>query len=484
MKYKELFERLFKKSDMEELIDEIEYDYIETMFDDKELTFEIMIKFIEKHEQDIIASALNDEELVYNLLREKAVVDTTKKHLITKEYLENLITKIKNGAFDLKSLTLYLYIMQIRNLCIGKYDDTSIKEILDANILSIVENERLASEDGDTILSKEQKQEVTDKLLSWNKKCGKEVLPYIFMFETLKNNITTLMNSPQVNQDYKIQLSVLLKLCDYSILVRDNDITPTPEEINLINNLFNEYESINKAIILDTLETEDILLVHFIRDNDVDYQLRGNQIVDMAGKTNNSFDDNQSDFFIQSYYEFTVSQIEEQTGQRFDINNPDMRKRLEEALGQYNYIINNKPLDKLPIKKRETSYNFTDYIRETDWRRSCSFISKNNPTSHLNRKIGLILRPKNKKAILSTSIGYTSEKGFRDYRNDSVPCTELFKTLDDRTSVNETCVDASECEIVGVLLLSDKKEVVEKAQRIADVYNVEVINLNNQIKKH
>ena len=131
----------------------------------------------------------------------------------------------------------------------------------------------------------------------------------------------------------------------------------------------------------------------------------------------------------------------------------------------------------MPIKKKECGKGLYYYIRYSDNRLSCSLISKKKPVSHLDRKIGLVLRPKNIEAILSTSLGYTSEKSYYDFRNDSTPCTRIFNNLDE---VNETCVDLSQCEVVGVIVLSDEKEVIEKAERIAESYNVEVINSNKK----
>lgn len=479
MNFDEMFKRLFKTTDIKEQLDRVDNNCIGAMFENKTLTYEMLINFIDEYEPEIISSALKDNQLVENLLCDDLVVDTTKKHLITKEYIKNLINKIKNREFDTKSLTLYLYIMEIHNLFGTKFSKETIKEILDLNILSIVNNIRLVSEDGDTIASASEKVELTDKLLSWNEKCGQKILPYIFLLETLKKNIISLMNSNEVmsNIIYQKNLSNILKICEYSILVRDTEVVPTPEEVEQINDVFSNYDIFNKIIIIDTLEKSDTMLVHFVRDNEVNYQLIGNKITDVSDYANNEFDSDQSSFFISSYFEHIVSKIEEQTGRKFDINNLEMRELLKRALEYYNSIINNRPLDRLPIKKRETSDDFKEYIRETDSRLSCSFVSKNNLVSHLNRKIGLVLRPKSIRSILSTSLGYTSEKNFYDFRNDCAPCTEIFKQIEVDGGVNETCVDASECDVIGVLLLSDEKKMVERAEKLAASYNTTVIYL-------
>ena len=480
MDYEELFQRLFKEKDMKERIRQTGYSYVDAMFGDDTLTYEKLISFINKYKNELIECALNDNILIENLLYEDGVVDTTKKSLITKEYLEELMNDINNKEFKPKALTFYLYLMHIHNLFANKYDENTLKEILNLNIVSILDNPHILTEDGDTLLEKDKKLELTDKLLAWNKKCGKEILPYIFQLETLKEYITELINSNQVrnNKDYENKLLTLLKICEYSIVVRDTDIIPTPEELKQINNLFSNYDSINKSIIIDSINTGSVTLVHFIRDNEVDYQLVGEEIIDMSGKNNNNFDSDQSDFFIRSYYEYVISTIEEQTGKKFDMNDLEMRKLLKEKITHFNNIINNKPLDRLPIKKRETSHNLRTYLRETDSRLSCSFVPnlEDMPATHLDRKIGLIIRP-TKAAILSTSLGYTSEKSFYDFKKDSMPCTETFSKLTTKQFVNETCVDASQCEVVGVLLLSNEKDIVERAEKVAAAYNVEIIRV-------
>ena len=217
---------------------------------------------------------------------------------------------------------------------------------------------------------------------------------------------------------------------------------------------------------------------HFIRDNEVNYQLVGNDIIDITGNNNNEFDSRQSEFFINSYYEYIVSIIEKQTGKSFDINNQEMRKMLNEQLVYYNNIINYRPLDRLPIKKREIAHNLRTYIRETDNKLSCSFILNLNdkPTTHLNRKIGLIISP-TKDAIISTSLGYTKENDLFDFKNNSVPCTEIFSKINTNNFVNETCVDTNKCEVIGVLLLSDEKNIVERAEKIANIYNTKIVRL-------
>ena len=482
MDYEEIFERLFKTKNIDEELRKLDSKYLNALFDDNTLTYEKLILFINKHKSELIECALNDNSLIYDILSEDRIVDTTRKQLITKEYLENLINKINNKEFDSKTITLYLYIMQIHNLFVDRYDENTLKEILKLNLLSILNKNALLSKEGRNIFRIEEKKELADKLITWNIKCGKKILPYIFQLETLKEYITTLLNSNEVknSQDYKRKLSNLLKICEYGIVVRDTDVIPTKEEVEQINNLFDNYDLINKSILIDALNKDSVRLVHFIRDNEVDYQLVGNDIIDMSNKKNNEYDLKQAEFFINSYYEYIKSAIEKQTGKRFDINNFVMRLMLKKCLDYYNRIINYRPLDRMPIKKRETGSDFREYIRETDGRLSCSLISSmtEEPPTHLDRKIGLIIRPK-REAIISTSLGYTSEKDFYDFKNDSVPCTEIFERLGTSKFVNETCVDVSKCEVVGVLLLSDEKDVVKRAKKIAEEYNAKIIRLIN-----
>ena len=88
MDYEELFQRLFKEKDMKERILQTGYSYVDAMFGDDTLTYEKLISFINKYKNELIECALNDNILIENLLYEDGVVDTTKKSLITKEYLE------------------------------------------------------------------------------------------------------------------------------------------------------------------------------------------------------------------------------------------------------------------------------------------------------------------------------------------------------------------------------------------------------------
>lgn len=479
MDYNAFFRQLFKtdKGIQEKLLGLPDPEYLGAVFGDKELTYEKVISFIDKYKSNIITCALKDISFIDNLITEDNKVDTSKRVLVNEKLLEGLLEKIKNKEFDNKALVFYIYIVGIHNLCNSYYTEEETRSILDTSMISIVNNTSLVGKDGDIIPIGEERVTITDKLLSWNEKCGDRILPYIFFLEELKKNTEILLSSPKINRTYKEQLEFIRKICEYSILVRDTSLIPTKEEVRQINNVFDNYDSINKSIILDTIDKGDIMLVHFVRDNDVDYHLVGESIMDLSEQTSNHYDNDQANFFVNSYYQYAISEIEKQLNRKFDINDQECRDLLSKYLDDYNDSINNRPLDRLPIKKREISNGFREYIRETDGRTSCSFVSKDNPVSHLDRKIGLIIRPLVKKAILSTSLGYTSEKDYYDFRKDSSPCTETFNTLSGRKCVNETCVDIEQCEVVGVLLLSDEKEMVERAERIAASYNTQVIRL-------
>lgn len=486
MDYEKIFERLFKNKGIKKQLDQTPYSYLGAMFYNKNLTYEELVIFINTYKKDLIESALNDNLLIDNILYENGIIDVTKKDLITEEYLEGLIVKINNKEFDPKVITFYLYLMTIHNLFGNKYDENTLKEILNLNLMSILNNPNLLTADGNILLGNDEKIQLAEKFLSWNKKCGETLLPYIFQFETLKEYITVLINSNQVRNNivYQKTLLNLLKICEYSIKVRDTNIIPSKEEVKQINNLFQTYNFINKSIIIDTLNDESIMLVHFVRDNDVNYQLVGNDIIDMSDKNNNAFDLEQSNFFINSYYKYAISIIEQQTGKSFDIDNPQMRNMLRENLAYFNNIINYKPLDRLPISKREIDSSFHEYIRKTDGRISCSFVPNINgkAKTHLDRKIGLIIQP-TMDAIISTSHGYTSEKNFYDLKKDSVPCTRIFSELGKKEYVNETCVDVTKCEVIGVLLLSDEKDIVERAEKIACSYNTKIIRIGAETDK-
>ena len=466
-------------------IKEIDYHYLGSVFQNPELSYESIILFMDNYKKEIISNSLKDESLIDNFLRENDIIDRTQRHTISNDYLEELINKIKKKEFDYKSITFFFYIINLLNLLAPIYDESLIRNILNTGLFPIVENSNLVSEDGDTIISDQKKIQKINILMLWYNKCGKEISPNIFLFELLKERIIKLLISRQVNKRkvYQEELISLLKLCDYSIFVRDSNIIPTENEVEQINNIFNEYDLINKSIIANTLNEGNILLVHFVRESDVNYQLIGNKIVDVSNRHNN-FDREQSYFFIKSYIQNIIIEIQTKLGHKLDLNDSSIRQIIETKLAEYNNTMNRRPLDRLPIKKQETSYNFMTYIRKADNRLSCSLISRDNPVSHLNRKIGLILKPKNVDAIISTSFGYTCEKDFYDFRNDSIPCTELFEILDSITTTNETCVDVNKCEVIGVAVLSDDEQVINKAIQLAQEYNVEIISLTQRMQKN
>ena len=451
----------------------VDNHYIGRIFKDKKLTFDTVKEFINKYENEIISCSLKDEALINNFLRKDFTVDRTKRNIVNQQYVENLINKIKKKEFDYAAITLYFYIINLLVLLAPKYDESSIRSILNSGIFPIVENYHIMSADGDTILSDEEKLKKIDVLKEWNDRFGTSILPNIFQLELLNKSIVKLLSSEQVSQnmEYKEKLESLLGLCKYSILIRDSDIVPTKEEVEKINNIFNEYNSINKSIIIDTLSRGDTMLVHFVRENDVNYQLVGNKIINSL-EHNNDFDSEQTDFFIESYVENVITEIQNKLGCPFDLANPEIRKVLKTKLDEYNKTMNRRPLDRLPIKKKECGDELFYYIRKTDNRLSCSLISKDNPVSHLDRNIGLILRPKSIDAILSTSLGYTSERDYYDFHMDSVPSTEIFKGIVSSSGTNETCVDASKCEVIGVVVLSEDENIVNKAREIAQEYNV------------
>lgn len=454
---------------------------IEGIFENKDLTYDMVMSFIDKFKDEIIASALGDEAFYDNILAERHFVDRTKKDTINKEYLEDLIEQIKNKDFNPKSLTFYFYIINIHNLCALKYDDDSIREILNNNMITIIQNSNISSIDN-KLRTIDDKKEQMDKLLSWNRRCGNAILSQIFLIEALKDNAITLLSSDELsnNTGYQQKLCEIIKTCDLAIEVRDSDYIPSEDEVFKINGIFKEYDYINKSITLGKIDEGDVLLIHFVREKDVNYQLVGDVIKNLAVSSNNGFDDDQSSFFVESYLKHIIVEYETTTGKQFDINNPEVREFVTKKLEHFNDVMNNRPLERLPIKKQEVGHDLRTYIREPDSRISCSLISKDNPCSHLDRNIGLLLRPKKPTSIMSISAGYTSEKSFYDFKNDSYPSTEVIDGLQDRKSVNEICMKADECEVVGVLVLTDDELTMQKAARLAQLYNVDIVKLERK----
>ena len=458
-------------------INKIDFDYNDVLDTKENISYDILLDFIEKHKQLIISASMNDELLIDDLLYDNNVVDRTKKSSINQQYFENLIQKIKDKQFDQQSLVFYLNIANFYNIY-NSFDENQICSILENEIYSIVKCTRQLSENRDKSMPNEKKRTLAEELLSWSNRCGNQILSEIIHLEKLKENLTLLYNSQKTkpNSKYADTLDDLIEICDYAINVRDSDIIPSKEEIHQINQLFSMYENINRQILLEMLEDENNMIVHFVRDNEVDYRLVGNEILDVSNNDNNTFDNIQGDFFIGNYIEYMGKVISEVTGKPLDISDSEIRELIKMYLQKYNDTINLKPLDRLPVKLRE-KYDMKDYIRETSDRLSCSICSKQAIKSHLGRNIGIIVKPQSPEAIISTSIKYTSEKEFKDFNNDSVPCVEIFSQIDDPTAVNETCLKANDCNVIGIVLLSNDEKYRKRAEKLAKSYNVEIYNL-------
>ncbi len=94
MAYEEVFNRLFKTKDMDETIRQTGFNYIEAMFDDKTLTYEEMIVFIEKYKEELIECSLNNNSLIENLLFDgKEMVERAEK--IAASYNTQVIRLVK-----------------------------------------------------------------------------------------------------------------------------------------------------------------------------------------------------------------------------------------------------------------------------------------------------------------------------------------------------------------------------------------------------
>ena len=476
--YEEAKKRLFGTSQNEEL-DEIliSEGYLDIIFaSDLNTNLSTIIKFIEMYKSSIIKSIILDDNAKNNLIKERDIIDRTKISLLTPEFINNILTNIQNNKIDKFEIKTILYITSFINTYGLNCDPNKIKTILDNGLFGICSNNRIVG-DGETILKPEEINEKTDTLLAWQKRFGLDICYNIYNLELLKERLLQIYNCDnQLFIEYKEEINNLLNTCSRAIAYRDNNNIPTEEEIAQINQLFNRYEYINKSLIIKIIENNNFALAHFVREETVNYQINNGEIVDLNAKTNNVFDKEQIDSFFNSYLNHIIPLVEKKSGEKFDPQSPKQQIIIQEYLDYFNQVFNNEPLTRLPITIREM-HDFKTYIRNSDSRLSCSFISlSDNIKSHLNRKVAILLKPKNTSGILSTSYGYTSKKEYKDFRSDSLSCVDLIDQIYNSNIVNEVALDIDYCEVVGILALDESYKTLEQATRLSEQYGVPIVH--------
>lgn len=478
-KFEDKINRLFSNDELvKQMI--LDSDYLSDFLElDDNIELDDLISFISNYEDNIINNLLVNETFKDKLLTENGVIYRTKESKINKRYLQSLFEKLKNKKFNFEVAVFMLEIIKFINLYGINRNQEYIKNILDNKINIIVNNVSLAS-DGDTLLSKSEKLDRTNILLNWNEKCEDGIIENIFLLELLKERLEKLYNSDRLELEaYKSKLSDLLNTCLLAISIRDNDVLPSIEDKKKINSLFSDYEKINKELMINLLNCHEYILIHFVQTNEVEYEIIDNQVINCNEKGNDeesTFNNEQNNCFINSYIENCIGNIEIELNEKFDINNQIHKNMLRKYLVYFNNIFNYKPLTRIPMNICETNNGFRKCIRQSDNRLSCSFNSLNCINPHLNRSVGLIVKPLIPSAIISMSYGYTSKKYFSDFRNDSVTCLDLIEILDKHICVSEIVLDTSYCQVVGVVLLDENENSLLRAEHLSKSYGVPIID--------
>lgn len=466
------------QQELEEIISDSSYvgDFLRL---DESVTLKDLLHFIDTYEKSIIKSCMYDELLKNELLKEDNTVYRTEVAKITPGYFAGLFQNIRGSKFDYETVILFLDIIKLINIYGVDCEEEKLREVLESGIYATVKNISLVS-DGDKILSIEELRDRSSVLLRWNQICGSSILDKVFSLETLLERLIELLESDRLELiPYKKKIENMIQVTNLGISIRDKGILPQDYEIGAINSVFANYEDMNKELLLKSLNQEDFSLIHFVQTEEVNYQLVENDVVDLNKSTSKeaNFNRKQNEFFINSYLKNVKKEIEDKTSEPFDITNNNHRQLLQTCLDYYNLTFNNKPLERLPMDTRETGDNFADYVRPSSSRLSCSFVSKERMKTHLNRNIGLVIKPLSKDAILTMSVGYTSQKDYEDFQEDSVSYIELINQTEQSINTNETVVDATRCEVVSVVVLDKNEALIERANKLADTYHVPVITM-------
>lgn len=470
---KELIVTLFGKNAIS--INEIlEAGYIEELFEVKAYIDDIN-SILNSSSIDVVFHYLNDEEFKDSLLTRKGKVNRVDEDKINVDFLNSLVSKIKHKKYDRNSIIMLLDLVRFMKLYSNSYSRDELKYILNNRIYSTIKIVDQVS-DGDTILSNEEKIEKTKVLINWCKIFGNKMIDMVYSLDILLYRLMKLYSlDDEITKPYKNEIADLIAYTKLAIEVRDNNYKPNARNINNINDLFVNYKKLNNTLISNAISKGKLHLIHFVQSYDVDFELKGvtveNQIKTKDKET--SFNQMQNNAFINDYLDHVIPMVERELGEPFNIFQKKHRNVLEGYIRIYNDTFNNSPLTRFPLNTREV-YQLKDYYRKPNNRLSCSLTTDNNIKPHLDRKIGLVLSivPSD---IMTTSLGYTSCKDHLDFRNDYASYADIVESLLNFDAVNETVVDLSKVNVEKVIVLSNEPEVVERAQRIANNYNVELI---------
>ncbi len=448
--------------------------YIEELFECKAFIDDIN-ELLSTNDKDVVFHYSLDEEFKDTLLTRGSKVNRTDESKINVDYLRSLINRIKNKKFDRNSILMLLDLTRFMNIYSTKLSKEDIIYILNNRIYTTVKNLDQAS-DGDTILDKDQQFDKSLILMKWSKIFGNKMVDMVFSLDILLYRLMRLYSlNDEITKPYMNEISDLIAYTRLAIEVRDNNYKPNSRNINNINNLFINYKKLNNKLLSDAISKDKLHLIHFIQSYDIDYQIEGIDVVNKKDSSSkeSSFNRVQNNIFIESYMNSIIPLIERELSEPFNIYQRKHRNILTGYLNIYNDIFNNTPLSRLPLTLREV-YRYKDYYRNPDNRLSCSLSTDTSINPHLDRKIGLVLSVDGKD-ILTSSLGYTSCKNHLDFRNDYVSYAEIVDSLKDSKSTNETVVNINNVKVSKVIVLSNDPDIIKRAERIANNYNVELV---------
>ena len=457
---------------------------------DESINIEDIINFINKNESFLIDNLMKNTKYKIEVLTRDGIVYWTEVDKINANYLRKIFYNIKKHNFGSDELNTLLEIIKFINLYGLDNHNTNI--ILNNRINLIVDNPRLVG-DGDTLISEDEQLKKTDILLRWNSKCDNKILDHIFLLELLYERIKKLLSSNSEElTPYKAKLNEMLKVCDLAIKVRDENVDVTDDIKKQINNLFEEYELINKRALIELISGDEYNLVHFVPTDEVNYQIIQNEVIDVAKKANIEYadmnEDKQRDYkrckemdteeqdkFIRSYIKECKRKIEKRYPITIKIFKNFYSKKMSKYLLYYNNIFNNFPLTRISmnIPKFDDTY-MIELLSPTNNDFSCSLISSDSIYVHRRRTVGVSIVPINESSFKSINPYYTKNIFEYDFRRDSVPYIEVIERLENENGVNETVLDATKCIVKSVIVTSDDPNSLMRAEHLSKSYGVPI----------
>lgn len=437
-------------------------DYLDMLCNTDIVPLEKIIKFLVDHESSLLTSFKNNNPIKDMLLFDGKYIRRDKESILDDEYFLNIFNKIKNKIIDDSTLPILIDIVNI--IYIYGYENPKIDDML----LSNVYNEANKDNIHDVIVNAEEKSGLSLKYKSWFDRFGDKLLPYINDFDLLKERIEKL-------KDY-INVNDLYDTCLKAIKYKENSEMPSQEDIDKINSMFDKYYEINNYLLIKLVETNECFFVHFVQSEEISYTYENGEVVEKTSKNDSEeskYNNNQNSFMLYEFLKLIKLKFKEETGQEFDNTNKEHVKYLEKKLEDYSNLRNNYPLSRIDIPLEE-QYHFKRYARAASSRVSTSLIYINNPYPHLDRKVGLVLEPLEESAILSTSMGYTSQKDEPDFQNDGASFEEMV-TYGVPYGTNEVAMDINKCKVSYVILLSDEPKYVKRAETLAESYHVDIL---------